>query len=157
MITQELNQAMTWACQYHDKIGAAINCLGMCLVYSTFDSFLIFRWALDLTEADPNLDSNNKYLEILSKFPVKGKLQLLKLELTGHLDSHQRLMLRCLEEVAVLWRKKRSHHTGSNHLWFEHIKSICSWVIPRGKLADLDDAMEKLGFQENEVEVEQDE
>jgi hypothetical protein len=157
MITQELDRAMTWACQYHGKIEAAINCLGMCLVYSTFGSLLIFRWALDLTAADPNLDSNNEYSEILPKFPVKGKLQLLKSELTGHLDGHERLMLRWSAEVAVLWRKTRSQHTGSNHPWFEHIERIRSRVLPSGELADLDDAIEQLGFQENDVEVEQDE
>jgi hypothetical protein len=67
MITQELDQGMTWACQQHGKIGAAINCSGMCLVYSTFGSLLIFCWALDLAAADPILDLNNKYLEILPK------------------------------------------------------------------------------------------
>jgi hypothetical protein len=57
----------------------------------------------------------------------------------------------------VLWRKNRSQHTGSNHPWFEHIERIRSQVLPSGKLADLDDAIEQLGFQENDVEVEQDE
>jgi hypothetical protein len=111
-----------------------------------------------LAAADPaNLDSDNEYSDILPRFPVEGKLQLLKSELTGHLDSHERLMLGWPGDVGALWKKTRSEHNGSHHPWFELIERIQSRILPGGKLAVLDEGMERLGFQENDVAVERDE
>jgi hypothetical protein len=65
-------------------------------------------------------------------------------------------MLGWLGDVKALWKKTRSEHNGSNHPWFELIERIRSRILPGGELPVLDEAMEQLGFEENNVAVEQD-
>jgi hypothetical protein len=46
IITQELDRAMSWACQYHGIIMSAVDHLGMCdLAFSTIDGLLTCRWS----------------------------------------------------------------------------------------------------------------
>jgi hypothetical protein len=50
----------------------------------------------------------------------------------------------------------RSQYKGSNHPWFELIANIRSGLLDN-KTGALDEAIERLGFKENEVKVEQEE
>jgi hypothetical protein len=100
------------------------------------------------------MDPNIQFVEILPSFPVKGKLQLMKSELTTHLCNHERLLLQWSEDTAVLWNKTRSQHNASNHPWFQFVEHIWSQILSN-KVANLDKAIKQLGSEENALEVEQ--
>ncbi|KNF05553.1 hypothetical protein PSTG_01364 [Puccinia striiformis f. sp. tritici PST-78] len=87
---------------------------------------------------------------------MKGKLRLLRSELTRHLEGHQRLMVTWSTDVEILWRKTRSQHTKNTHRWFDEIGPIKQHVS-RGNVASINDALEQLTFEEEGGDQEEEE
>jgi hypothetical protein len=131
MLTQELDRAITWAYQYRSSILSTIGLIE--------------------AEAEEPIDMNNRFAPILPNFPMKGKLRLLRSELKGHLHEHEKLMVSWMIDVESLWKKTRSQHTKANHPWFEVIGLIRD-QLTRKDMGGIDDALERLNFEENEVE-----
>ncbi|KAA1092984.1 hypothetical protein PGT21_020031 [Puccinia graminis f. sp. tritici] len=104
LLTQELDRMITWAYQYRSSILSTISLLE--------------------TESQEPIDMNNRFAQILTIFPMKSKLRLLRSELKAHLLAHEKLMLSWMLDVETLWNQTRSRHTKANHPWFEVISSI---------------------------------
>ncbi|KAI9623481.1 hypothetical protein H4Q26_014654, partial [Puccinia striiformis f. sp. tritici PST-130] len=137
LLTQELDRSITWACEYN------------CSLRSTIAK-------IDL-EAEEPINPNNEFANILTSFTsMKGKLRLLRSELTRHLEGHQRLMVTWSTDVEILWRKTRSQHTKNTHRWFDEIGPIKQHVS-RGNVASINDALEQLTFEEEGGDQEEEE
>ena len=104
-----------------------------------------------------NPDPERSFASILPTFPVKTKLNLLKSELSRVLKDHEMLMVVWADGVESLWMKTRSRGAANDHPWFDSIGSIKARFRPRhGDITTIDEAMERLGFEEEGLEGEDD-
>jgi len=95
----------------------------------------------------------DEFALILPNFPTKGKLRLLLFELQAQLVAHEKLMVGWMEGVDVLWNKTRTQDAARTHPWFDIIGQIKSLAHGRN-MAIIEDALERMDFEREGVEVE---
>ncbi|PLW35650.1 hypothetical protein PCASD_10244, partial [Puccinia coronata f. sp. avenae] len=105
LLTQELDRAITWACQYRDMVLQTINDL-------------------------ENSSSEEPIRKHSTPFPY--------------------------ESVERLWHSTRSQYTGSNHPWFDVVRSIKE-KLTLGVDGDIDDTLERADFNEEDPDPPDDE
>jgi len=133
LLTQELDRAMSWAHEYWKLIRLKLLRVEMATSYP--DGY------------------EDEFALILPNFPTKGKLRLLLFELQAQLVAHEKLMVGWMEGVDVLWNKTRTQDAARTHPWFDIIGQIKSLAHGRN-MAIIEDALERMDFEREGVEVE---
>jgi hypothetical protein len=131
MLTQELDQSISWAFEHCKKIIYTIAKLEM--------------------EAEEPINKLNRFCKILKSFPMKGKLRLLCSELKRTLHKHKCLMVRWMVDLDILWKKTRSQHTKSHHPCFDDIQLIRD-SLALNDIGAIDDALKALNLENAEEE-----